>query len=453
MAYTITNTAGATLVTVADGDINTTTLDISLIGKNYSGYGNVQNHNFVRLLENFASTTAPAHPLEGQLWWKSDTNVFSVYADGGWKVLSKVESSATTPTTPQTGDLWFNTTTQQLNVYNGTSWIVVGPDYTSTQGISGVLPATVWDNEAVPSTHTVLKFMIGNVALGVVSSASYTLNANSAITGFSILAPGLTLSAATPFPLLNGYAPLASPALTGAPTSAASLPLLDSTSNLATTSFTTTAIATAIASTGGNVTAVQNNVNLLRTDVTNVIGNVNSRFTAVNLAIAGSNASISSTNTVVNTFTSNVDSRFLAVNTAITANVTRIDSTLTTFIGNVNSRFTSVNNAVAGTNLLVSNLSTRIDNLSMPDINGLARLAGISGAVQTFTTPIIFSSTAQVLTKDKETNTAEAASTAMVNALVTDRQPMWGTSRKFVSTATPLTTDGANGDFWFQIAP
>jgi hypothetical protein len=453
MAYTITNTSGATLVSVPDGEINTTQLDLSLIGKNYSGYGNVQNHNFVKLLENFASTTAPIHPIEGQLWWKSDTNEFNVYVDGSWKVLSRVETKSSTPTAPQAGDLWFNTTTQQLNVYNGTTWIVVGPDYTVTQGVSGVVPASVWDGGSPPTQRTILKFVVGGSTLGIISDASYTLHANSAISGFSSLSPGLTLSSITPFPQLNGYAPIASPTFTGAPKSSASLPPLDSTSNLATTAFTTTAIATAIAATGGDVTSVQNNVNLLRVDVGTLIGNVNSRFTAVNNASTGTNLAVTSVNSVVNTFTGNVDSRFLAVNTAITSNVSRLDSTLTTFIGNVNSRFTAVNNASTGTNLMITNLSARIDNLVVPDTAGFARLTGAGGATQTFSTPIIFSTAIQVPPKDKETNTSEAASTSMVQSLVADRQPMWGTSRKFVSTNAPSPSDGSNGDFWFQIAP
>ena len=66
MAYTINKTDGTALVTVADGAINTT-YSITLIGKNYAGYGEVLNENQIKLSENFANTTAnaPASPLTG----------------------------------------------------------------------------------------------------------------------------------------------------------------------------------------------------------------------------------------------------------------------------------------------------------------------------------------------------------------------------------------------------
>jgi len=452
MAYTITNTAGTTIAVVDDGTSNVSATSITLLGKNYAGYGNVQNHNFVQLLENFASATAPLYPTEGQLWWNSTTNVFNVYNGTTWKVLSNVESGLTAPTTPQIGDLWFNTTTQQLNVYNGSSWIIVGPDYTSTQGVSGILPFTVWDNAAPAAQHTILKIMVGAANLGVISGDSFTVNSNVGLTGFSVLAPGVTLSTVTPFPLINGYAPLSSPAFTNFPT-APTQSSSDNTTKLATTAFVGTAITNALNTAGGTITSVQNNLNLLRIDVGNLIGNVDTRFGSVYTDISYNTANITALHSTVNTFTGNVNSRFLAVNTAITSNVSRIDSTLTTFIGNVDSRFLAVNNGSTGTNIRIDNLSTRIDGLNIPSMSGFAVLSQIDNKTQTFTTPIVFQSTAQVVTKDKETNTSEAASTAMVRSLVDDRQPMWGSSHKFVSTVAPLSTNGVDGDFWFQIAP
>jgi hypothetical protein len=58
MAYTINNTSGTVLATVADGTIDTTT-DLTLVGKNYAGYGEFLNENYIKLLENFANTSAP----------------------------------------------------------------------------------------------------------------------------------------------------------------------------------------------------------------------------------------------------------------------------------------------------------------------------------------------------------------------------------------------------------
>ena len=70
MSYTINRYNGTQIAVVADGTIDAT-IDLKLIGKNYAGYGEVQNENFVHLLENFANTTQPPKPLPGQIWYDS----------------------------------------------------------------------------------------------------------------------------------------------------------------------------------------------------------------------------------------------------------------------------------------------------------------------------------------------------------------------------------------------
>src|SRR5210317_1160064 len=98
MAYTIRLTNGSTLTTIADGTVNTTSTDLTLIGKNYAGYGAFLGENFVHLLENFSSGTAPTTPLTGQLWWDTAGNL-KVYTGTSFKTLSSIASSSTQPTT------------------------------------------------------------------------------------------------------------------------------------------------------------------------------------------------------------------------------------------------------------------------------------------------------------------------------------------------------------------
>ena len=88
MSYVITKTDGTTLATVAENSINTST-DISLIGKNYFNYGQAQNQNFVKLLENFSNTSAPIAPITGQLWYDKTTTVarLKVYDGSRFKEL------------------------------------------------------------------------------------------------------------------------------------------------------------------------------------------------------------------------------------------------------------------------------------------------------------------------------------------------------------------------------
>ncbi len=68
MAYTIIKTDGTILTTINDGTINTGSTSLGLPGRNYSGYGNVLDTNFVHLMENFADGNVPSNPLRGQLW-------------------------------------------------------------------------------------------------------------------------------------------------------------------------------------------------------------------------------------------------------------------------------------------------------------------------------------------------------------------------------------------------
>ena len=54
MAYQIDKFNGTFLVSIDDQTINTTATDLRLVGRNYAGYGEIQNENFVHLMENFA---------------------------------------------------------------------------------------------------------------------------------------------------------------------------------------------------------------------------------------------------------------------------------------------------------------------------------------------------------------------------------------------------------------
>ena len=107
MAYTINKTSGAILTTIADGTIDTTS-DLTLIGKNYAGYGELQNENYVKLLENFANTTAPGSPITGQLWMDTTNTHLKFYVSGavGFKRLAALTSATSTPSNNVTGDLW-----------------------------------------------------------------------------------------------------------------------------------------------------------------------------------------------------------------------------------------------------------------------------------------------------------------------------------------------------------
>lgn len=190
MAYTIQKTSGSVLATVNDGTIDSSSTDLTLIGKNYSGYGDALNENFVHLLENFAATSAPTTPLAGQLWWDTTGNLLKVYTGSAFKTVSSSTASASAPSGGVVGDLWWDTGNSQLKIWNGSSWTLVGPAFSSGSGQSGPIVETISDGSA---DHVCVKIMISDVIVAIVSKdASFT--PSPAITGFSSIATGYNLS-------------------------------------------------------------------------------------------------------------------------------------------------------------------------------------------------------------------------------------------------------------------
>ena len=102
MAYTIVKSDGTVLTTIADGTINTTSTSLALPGRNYAGYGQSQDTNFVHVTENFADTTPPPNPLRGQLWYSTNNSTLYVCPTDGeanalaWLALTATASGGNT---------------------------------------------------------------------------------------------------------------------------------------------------------------------------------------------------------------------------------------------------------------------------------------------------------------------------------------------------------------------
>jgi hypothetical protein len=198
MAYTVTTTNGTVITTVADGTVNTTSTSLTLIGKNYAGYGIFLNENYVKILENFSNTTPPTAPLTGQLWYDNVNDILKVYnaATNVWKPISSSISQSTAPSASisVTGDIWWDTANAQLKVWSGAAWITIGPSYTSTSGTTGPTTQTILDNTA--ASHVVTMFYISNSVIMILSKDS-TFTPQTAIPGFATIVPGLNLISAS----------------------------------------------------------------------------------------------------------------------------------------------------------------------------------------------------------------------------------------------------------------
>lgn len=210
MAYTINLTNGSIFAVIADGTINTGS-SLSLPGKNYAGYGEFLDENFIQMLENFSSSATagglPTNaklgaPLTGQLWWDSTNSVLKVYNGSIWKAAGSTTSSATAPSSPNIGDLWWDTANTQLKAWSGATWVVIGP---SSIGGTGVQATTITDTLAV--VHPVITFTISNNVIAILSQTG-PFTPGASITGWGSggiqqVNPGMNLSTAAGYDFIG----------------------------------------------------------------------------------------------------------------------------------------------------------------------------------------------------------------------------------------------------------
>ena len=192
MAYTVNKTNSSSSpnqYTVQDGVVNTQT-DLSFIGKGYAGYGEVIAENFLHLLENFSNTSAPAKPIEGQLWWDSTNAKLQVYNGTAFQTAGgSAPYQSDAPSNMAAGDIWIDSDTGQMFYYNGTSSVLVGPP-SSTGTTNGLTFDTILDSGDASQNITKL-FNDGNL-IAIISEDTFT--PKSAIAGFSSITKGITLS-------------------------------------------------------------------------------------------------------------------------------------------------------------------------------------------------------------------------------------------------------------------
>tara|TARA_B100000941_G_scaffold255269_1_gene203881 strand:+ start:645 stop:2726 length:2082 start_codon:yes stop_codon:yes gene_type:complete len=195
MAYTINySDTNKGTISIEDSTINqTTSLDIP--GRNTTSYGSVIANSFLNLLENFANTSAPRNPIQGQLWYDSSTgvNTLKLYDGTGWINASGLKKGNTAPTVSSalTGDLWSDTDNNQLYIFTGSGWTLVGPEY-SDGLLTGSKPVIVTGKDEV--NYTILQTEVSGSPVAIYSTKSF--QPKTTISGFTTIQPGLNLSTA-----------------------------------------------------------------------------------------------------------------------------------------------------------------------------------------------------------------------------------------------------------------
>jgi hypothetical protein len=181
MAYILNKTNGTVLLTVQDAAIDQTT-DLKFLGRNYAGYGEFQNENFVKLLENFANLTPPPAPILGQVWYDTLHQKINVFNANTWKGIANIEISntelaGTLNNNATVGDLGYYAPAEQLYAYNGTEYVLIGPPI-------GADKLAGWRGDYEQSTIEPgtpiynIKAVIGSEVFAVVSNQEYIVNAD-----------------------------------------------------------------------------------------------------------------------------------------------------------------------------------------------------------------------------------------------------------------------------------
>ena len=192
MAYIVNKFSGAQLIVLEDGTIDTST-SLGLVGRNYVGYGETQNENFVFLLENFANDAPPSRPLQGQIWFNTTTNITYAYDGTAWNPIGAAVLSATAPVDANAGALWLDTTANQLKIYTGSAWTFIGPEAVAGFGVTRARATSLDDSVGDPRPVIILE--TNGTALAICTSQAFTINPSNAVAGFeNNLVAGINLS-------------------------------------------------------------------------------------------------------------------------------------------------------------------------------------------------------------------------------------------------------------------
>ena len=189
MAYTLNRYNRNILTVVDEGTVDRST-DLQFVGKNYAGYGEIQNENFLYLLENFSGGNAPSKALDGQLWYDTNSKKIRLYDGTAWRKLAVTTDNATEPSNAVLGDFWWDTDKNQLYAYNGSEHELIGPEKAGTD-VTKMVSADVKDNTG--ADQAIIQAVVDGRTIFVISETEFTLNVSTPITGFGTLKKGITL--------------------------------------------------------------------------------------------------------------------------------------------------------------------------------------------------------------------------------------------------------------------
>jgi hypothetical protein len=182
VSYRLNRTDGELLVDLTDGILDTTTTDLTLIGKNYKGFGEFLNENFIALLENFASTSQPTNPMVGQLWYDKQDARLKIYDGTVFRPATGSVVSSTQPSNLNKGDIWIDNENNKLYIWDGSELTLIGPEYSAAQGKTGFEVTSQLD--ATDVQRTILKLFLGGTLVGIFSPETFYILPEYSIAGY-----------------------------------------------------------------------------------------------------------------------------------------------------------------------------------------------------------------------------------------------------------------------------
>jgi microcystin-dependent protein len=193
MPYEIpfTDSTNKGVIVVQDREINDTATSIGFVGKQATGYGQVVAENFLHMLENFASISPPANPVEGQTWYDTTVGVdqLKVYDGTNWVAAGGIRKGTAEPGASTEGELWVDTANQQLYLSNGATWLLVGPEFSQGLGTGARAEQILGTDDQL---YTILKIDINNIPVAIITDTQFTPKSN--IRGYGTLKPGINLT-------------------------------------------------------------------------------------------------------------------------------------------------------------------------------------------------------------------------------------------------------------------
>jgi len=197
MAYQLNKWNGDKLLVLDDGTLDNTT-SLGLVGKNFAGYGQTQNENFVYLLENFAGTQSPGKSLVGQLWYDSNSKRIRVFEGGTtWRIVGNTDVQNTSPVEPAKGDGWLDTTDNKFYVYDGTAFKFVGPEAVAGYSVTRQVSTKVRDQASPTTYHPIIKTTLNGTVVSIFAERDFEIYSADRDPGFDQLSKGITVSSSS----------------------------------------------------------------------------------------------------------------------------------------------------------------------------------------------------------------------------------------------------------------